>query len=289
MGVLVFVFWSFVSISITVAMGSNYYQDFDITWGEGRAKILNNGELLTLSLDNYSGSGFQSKNQYMFGNIHMQLKLVPGNSAGTVAAYYLSSGGWNNHDEIDLEFLGNTSGEPYTLHTNVYTQGKGDREQQFRLWFDPTADFHTYSILWNPQTIVLSVDKTPLREFKNMENNGVPFPIGQPMKLYSSIWNADEWATRGGLIKTDWTQAPFTASYRNFHADACVVSSAMASSCGGGASSEENDKPWLSQKQLDTDAQERLKWVQNNYMVYDYCVDAKRFPQGFPAECGTNV
>ncbi|XP_034203561.1 uncharacterized protein LOC117618041 [Prunus dulcis] len=27
---------------------------------------------------------------------------------------------------------------------------------------------------------------------------------------------ADDWATRGGLVKTDWTQALFTASYRNF-------------------------------------------------------------------------
>ncbi|KAF3636251.1 Xyloglucan endotransglucosylase/hydrolase protein 15 [Capsicum annuum] len=249
---------------------SDLSQDFDITWGNERGKILNNGELLTLTLDNISGSGFVSKKEYLFGKIDMQIKLVPGNSAGTVTAYYLSSEG-SSHDEIDFEFLGNLSGEPYTVHTNVYTQGKGEREQQFHLWFDPTDDFHTYSILWNPQTIVFSVDNVPIREFKNLENIGVAFPKSQAMKLYSSLWNADEWATRGGLIKTDWAQAPFTASYKNFNANICNNNSSL--SCK------------FLVENLDPVNEEKLRRVQQKYMIYNYCTDKKRFPQGFPPEC----
>ena len=126
------------------------------------------------------------------------------------------------------------------------------------------------------------MDGTPIREFKNSESIGVPFPKNQAMRIYSSLWNADDWATRGGLVKTDWSKAPFTASYRNFKADACVWSSGK-SSCPSSTSSTTTSS-WLSQ-QLDTTAQERLRWVQKNYMIYNYCTDAKRFPQGLPPEC----
>lgn len=72
-----------------VANAGNFFQDFDLTWGSGRAKIYGRGQLLSLSLDKVSGSGFQSKKEYLFGRIDMQLKLVAGNSAGTVTAYYV--------------------------------------------------------------------------------------------------------------------------------------------------------------------------------------------------------
>lgn len=126
------------------------------------------------------------------------------------------------------------------------------------------------------------MDGVPLREFKNLEKVGVPFPKQQPMRIYSSIWNADEWATRGGVIKTDWSQAPFTAAYRDFNVDACVAGYGDAAAyCGG---EEANSSPWRSEK-LDQYSEEKLKWVQENYMIYNYCNDSNRFPQGFPQEC----
>lgn len=270
MVVVVVVALTFMS---TTANGANFDQDFEVTFGDGRLKKFGRGQLLSLSLDKVSGSGFKSKKEYLFGRIDMQLKLVAGNSAGTVTAYYLSSEG-PTHDEIDFEFLGNVSGQPYTLHTNVFTQGKGGREQQFHLWFDPTKNFHSYSVIWNPRLIIFLVDNTPIRVFKNHEALGVPFPKSQPMKIYSSLWNADQWATQGGLVKTDWTKAPFTAYYRNFntnpnHAAATAVFT-------GGA--------WQNQE-LNAWNRRRLRWVQKYFMIYNYCTDLKRFPQGVPVEC----
>ncbi|KAK9028344.1 hypothetical protein V6N11_068151 [Hibiscus sabdariffa] len=117
--------------------------------------------------------------------------------------------------------------------------------QDFDITWGDGRDFHTYSILWNPQRIIFSVDGTPIREFKNMESIGVPFPKNQAMRIYFSLWNADDWATRGGLVKTDWSQAPFTVSYRNFNADACIWSN-KESSCKSNAPSS-TKVAWFSQ------------------------------------------
>lgn len=260
-------------VALLTPVSADFFRDFQVTWSPSKVKILNGGEQLQLVLDSSSGSGFKSKEEYLFGNVDMQIKLVPGDSAGTVTAYYLSSQS-TYHDELDFEFLGNVSGEPYILQTNVFASGVGGREQRIFLWFDPTTDFHTYSISWTKQQILFLVDGTPIRAFPNEESLGSPYLDKQAMGVYSSIWNGDQWATRGGLVKIDWAHAPFVASYRNFQANACVVASGGAAACIAAGS----PAPPVA---LDA---AKLAWVERNYMVYNYCTDRARYPTP-PVEC----
>ncbi|PHT62031.1 putative xyloglucan endotransglucosylase/hydrolase 1 [Capsicum annuum] len=229
----------------------------------------------------FEGAGFQSKKSYLFGHFSMKMRLVGGDSAGVVTAFYLSS---NNaeHDEIDFEFLGNRTGQPYILQTNVFTGGKGNREQRIYLWFDPTKGYHSYSVLWNTFQIVIFVDDVPIRAFKNSKDLGVKFPFNQPMKIYSSLWDADDWATRGGLEKTDWSNAPFTASYTSFHIDGCEAATPQeVQVCNT------KGMRWWDQKafqDLDALQYRRLRWVRQKYTVYNYCTDKARYPVP-PPEC----
>ena len=191
----------------------------------------------------------------------------------------MSSEGQNHH-EFDFEFLGNASGEPILLQTNVYVNGVGNREQRINLWFDPTVDFHSYGLIWNKNRVVFVVDDTPIRVFRRKKDRSSPFPDDQAMGIYSSIWNADDWATQGGRVKTNWAHAPFVTSFRDFRIEACAVVNGAGEEglrrCADGAMPE--------MEELTVHQSHQLFWVRAHHLVYDYCMDAQRFPDK-PDEC----
>ncbi|KAL3538759.1 hypothetical protein ACH5RR_002125 [Cinchona calisaya] len=276
------IFIKLISISLaSIVSTGDFNKDFFVTWSPSHVNTSADGRSRTLKLDQDSGSGFASNDMFLFGQFDMQIKLIPGYSAGTVVGFYLSSN-QPNRDELDFEFLGNVEGQPYILQTNVYVDGFDDREQRIKLWFDPTKDFHTYSILWNLHQIVFMVDWVPIRTYRNHADEGVAFPRWQPMALQASLWDGDSWASRGGKDKIDWSIGPFIASFQNHKIDACVWN--------GNPRFCRADSPtkWWNNDQSSslTWAQRRLyKWVRKNHLIYDYCEDGPRFQTNLPKEC----
>ncbi|XP_073290626.1 xyloglucan endotransglucosylase/hydrolase protein 2-like [Primulina huaijiensis] len=252
--------------------------NYVVRWGNGHVFTINQGREVQLSLDKYSGAGFGSKLSYGSGFFHMKIKLPGKNSAGVVTAFYLTSTG-KNHDELDLEFLGNRQGKPITLQTNVFVNGQGNREQRTLLWFDPTADFHSYKILWNQYQIVFYVDEIPIRVFKNNTNIGVMYPT-QGMHLEASLWDGDSWATDGGQTKTNWSNSPFTANFQGFNIVGCPATSTSAHCYSSKYYWWNHKKFWT----LDHHQRKAYEHVRKKYMNYDYCADRPRYPKP-PPEC----
>jgi hypothetical protein len=125
----------------------------------------------------------------------------------------------------------------------------------------------------------IQVDGRTIRVFDNNADKGVPFPSWQQQRVYGSLWSAEDWATQGGRIKTDWSQSPFTCYYKNYNVTWCRPSPGV-DWCGN----EPKDSTLfnLSQKDLDD-----LKWTRDNgCVIYDYCADTNRFnATTMPKEC----
>ncbi|XP_052163506.1 probable xyloglucan endotransglucosylase/hydrolase protein 32 [Oryza glaberrima] len=248
-----------------------FSRDYTNKWGPQHQTLSADQSSLTIWLDKTCGSGFKSRKSYRNGYFAARVKLPAGYTAGTNTAFYLSNNEAHPgfHDEIDMEFLGTIPGEPYTLQTNVYVRGSGDgrivgREMRFHLWFDPTADFHHYAILWNPDAITFFVDDVPIRRYERKSE--LTFP-DRPMWVYGSIWDASDWATDDGRHRADYRYQPFVARFDRFTIAGCAPSAPAscrpvpASPAGAG----------LTPRQYAA-----MRWAQQSHMVYYYCQDYRR-------------
>ncbi|XP_022880932.1 xyloglucan endotransglucosylase/hydrolase protein 2-like [Olea europaea var. sylvestris] len=251
------VFAILLGVFFTNANGS-FYQYYSPLWGLNHLTVNPQATDVQLLMDRSSGAGFRSKLDYGSGLFHIRMKIPDKKTGGIVTSFYLTSASDNrdpgNHYELDFEFLGTTG----KVQTNVFDNDEGHREQTFNLWFDPSEDFHTYEILWNPHQIVFFVDKIPIRVFKNNTAHGVDYPW-KPMHIEASVWEA-EWA---GVV--DWSQAPFIAQYQDFDFRACPAQINMVSQCN-------SDKYfWNRQWELNAEQKQQMESYRNSYMVYDYC------------------
>ncbi|RWW82748.1 hypothetical protein BHE74_00008775 [Ensete ventricosum] len=280
------------------------------------------------------GCGFESKKKYLLGQTSMQIKLVEGDSAGTVTAFYVCSSLVLRSSPMEF-FLGYSDKDllhadrchPMAQTTTSWTSSSSAMSQASRTWCRPTSTStapatgssatlygsirspistptpscgtattsgeeleHPIRIVPSRIPIILAhtsymsrflVDGVPIRMFANKEAAGVLYPKDQAMGVYASVWNADDWATQGGRVKTNWSHAPFVTAFRGFQIDACEAEEEAAGGCVGGGVFWW-DAPAMSG--LSSHQRRQLRWVQRRHLVYDYCKDRPRFHE-MPGEC----
>ncbi|CAN6210630.1 unnamed protein product [Urochloa humidicola] len=264
-----------------LAFDEGYAQIF----GSSNLALLRDGRRVRLALDESTGAGFASQDLFLHGFFSAAIKLPADYAAGVVVAFYLSNGDVyeKTHDELDFEFLGNVRGREWRVQTNVYGNGSthAGREERYDLPFDPTDDFHHYSILWTSRTIVFYVDETPIREVVRTAAMGAAFP-SKPMSLYATIWDGSSWATLGGRYRANYKYAPFVAEFADLLIRGCAVDPAAADHSAAAACEERSSLESLA---VPGEQRAAMAAFRRAHTSYSYCHDRRRYPVAL-SECG---
>ncbi|KGN60351.1 probable xyloglucan endotransglucosylase/hydrolase protein 30 [Cucumis sativus] len=284
---MIFCFCNIVANASFNVSTIRFDEGYSPLFGDGNLVRSPDGKSVRLLLDRFTGSGFISSKMYNHGFFSARIKLPSDYTAGIVVAFYTSNGDVfeKSHDELDFEFLGNIEGKPWRFQTNLYGNGSTNRgrEERYRLWFDPTKEFHRYSILWTANIIIFYIDEVPIREVVRNEAMGGDFP-SKPMSLYATIWDASNWATSGGKYKVNYKYAPFVSEFKDLVLEGCpsdpIQEVLEPFDCSATITR-------LNAQDFTTITPERRAAMRNfrqHYMYYSYCYDTLRYSVP-PPEC----
>ncbi|KAL3832988.1 hypothetical protein ACJIZ3_007724 [Penstemon smallii] len=263
-----------------------FSKGFSPLFGETNIIPSSNDQSVQLHLNQYTGSGFKSSDLYNHGFFSAKIKLPSDYTAGIVVAFYTTNGDIfrKTHDELDFEFLGNIKGKAWRFQTNMYGNGSTSRgrEERYYLWFDPSKEFHRYTILWTNQNIIFYIDDVPIREIVRNDAMGADFP-SKPMGLYATIWDASDWATSGGKYRANYKYAPFVAEFTDLVLHGCTtdpLEEVVAASCN------ERDSQLVRADFANITPRQKsaMQRFRSKYMYYSYCYDTLRYPVPLP-EC----
>lgn len=80
------------------------FDEIELIWGANRTYFFMDGEseALALSLDQSQGSCFRSREKYLYVQIDVEIKLIEGDSAGTVCTIYVRNLEKKKSFDLDL-------------------------------------------------------------------------------------------------------------------------------------------------------------------------------------------
>ena len=143
--------------------------------------------------------------EWTYGKFEVRAK-VPGGRGTWPAAWMLGSSiyqgtPWPLCGEIDImEYVGYL---PKTLHQTVHTQAfnhtKGTQRGASREYTNATAAFHTYTVEWDKDKVVFSIDGDQLLVFKNDGQGKEHWPFDAPHFILLNYAMGGAWGGVEGI------------------------------------------------------------------------------------------
>jgi beta-glucanase (GH16 family) len=153
----------------------------------------------------YHGVEYRSTDAITYGKVEASMRFAKG--SGVVSSLVLIYTPWPPDDwnELDIECLGNTTGEVQFNHmVNIPPADPASEHLQFPekidLGFDPTTAFHTYTIEWLPSSVRFLVDGVVVHQPTEEISRLV-----LPQNILLTIWASDAASWAGPI---DDTTAP---------------------------------------------------------------------------------
>jgi xyloglucan:xyloglucosyl transferase len=120
------------------------------------------------------------------------------------------------------------------------------------------------------------VDDIAIRKYPRRVSSTYPL---RPLWVYGTIWDASSWATENGKYRADYRYQPFVAKFSKFILSGCPASDSTCSAAFSNSLISTGTGGLTSQERS------RMKSIQRNNLVYNYCKDRERYPTRLP-ECG---
>lgn len=143
-----------------------------------------------------------------------------------------------------------------------------------------------HSEICRRKTCRFLVDNIPVREV--IHNNAIsPVYPSKAMSVYSTIWDASQWATHGGKYPVNYKFAPFVVSIRGIEMEGCILNHKDRSpSCMRSRLSSLDPIDGEQFAKLSSQQITGLEWARK-HMFYSYCQDKSRYKVR-PAECNAS-
>lgn len=143
----------------------------------------------------YWGAEVYTSEEYQYGKF--ETVMQPLTPSGVVTSFFLMNGIYDPDGnmldwfEIDIEFPGTTKRISYALHW--FENGQlNSTAKEVELEFDASDAPHTYSIVWQPDSIAFFVDSTQTALF---DNPNIMKQLQHPMSIHMNYWvsNSSAW------------------------------------------------------------------------------------------------
>lgn len=182
---------------------------FDNGWRADHITHANNMMTLTLDDDScpddcsgepYASGEYRTTNYYGYGCYEARFQAAP--ESGVVTSFFtfagpsdISPGGNGQHNEIDIEILGNdTTRMQANFWTNDDAYANG-HEQMIDLGFDAAAALHNYGFKWTSSGLEWYVDGQLVHSVTDSPSDPTPKETDGEHKIMVNMWPVDATAS----------------------------------------------------------------------------------------------